>query len=71
MPMSAGVTYGDRQLIPGSPAKPYRQARLDIAIRRRSLELLAAKHDASFGRTLLSLLADLELRPDVIRAGRL
>jgi putative membrane-bound dehydrogenase-like protein len=63
-----GVLFGDRTLIAELQASLFRQPRLDLAARRRALELLATKHEPVFLMVLLSLINDPELRPDAIRA---
>jgi putative membrane-bound dehydrogenase-like protein len=63
-----GVIYGDRELIAKLQGSLFAQPRPAIDARRRALELLTARHEPSFGQTLLELLSDAELRPDVIRA---
>jgi putative membrane-bound dehydrogenase-like protein len=63
-----GVMYGDRELIARLEETLVRQPRPSIAIRRRALDLLAARHEANLGQALLTLFADLELRPEIIRA---
>src|SRR5207247_998266 len=63
-----GVVYGNRDLIARLQQSLFAQPRPGIESRRRALELLTARHEPSFGQSLLELLSDLELRPDVIRA---
>lgn len=64
-----GVIYGDRVLISlleDNLLHP--DVGADAADRRRSLELLAARHEPGFVEILLRLLADPALRGDAIRA---
>jgi putative heme-binding domain-containing protein len=63
-----GVLFGDRELIATIEKNLIAQPQIDRTYRRRGLELLATRREPGFVKTLIELLADLELRSDAIRA---
>jgi putative heme-binding domain-containing protein len=66
--LELAVLFGDRGSLGKLEDVLMKRMRASTEERRRALALLTARRDPEFGRRLMPLLRDDELRPDVIRA---
>jgi putative heme-binding domain-containing protein len=66
--LELAVLFGDERQLQRLEGMVLKRERADLAQRRRALALLVAKRDPAFGKSVLTLLREPELRPDAIRA---
>lgn len=66
--LELAVVFGDKEQIARLEGIVMKRARASLDQRRRGLELLVAKRDPAFGKSVLALVRDPELRTDAIRA---